>query len=108
MIIPPACAFLLTQRLAVMLGLSMGIGVLASAAGYGLSVWLNSSIAGMIATVLGVTFVGCVLFSPLQGLVATLRRRSRQRQEFSARLLLTALHGQMLAPTAAELASRLE
>ncbi|ACO47804.1 metal ABC transporter permease [Deinococcus deserti] len=107
-IIPPACAFLLTQRLAVMLWLSAGIGVLASAAGYGLALWLNSSIAGMIATVLGVIFVACVLFSPLQGLVATQQRRSRQRQEFSARLLLTALHEQTLAPTVSELASRLE
>ncbi|MBZ9749475.1 metal ABC transporter permease [Deinococcus sp. HMF7604] len=107
-IIPPASAYLLTRRLSVMLGLSLLLGVGASAAGYGLALWLDTSIAGMIATVLGAAFALCVVFSPLGGVVPTLTRRVRQRQSFTARLLLTALHGFDRAPTPGDLATRLD
>ncbi|PJI37236.1 hypothetical protein CTI14_65980 [Methylobacterium radiotolerans] len=39
-----------------MLRLSLVIGVVSSAAGYALALWLDTSIAGMIASVLGVVF----------------------------------------------------
>lgn len=107
-IIPPACAYLLTQRLSVMLRLSLTIGVGASIAGYALALWLDTSIAGMIASVLGLIFAGCLLFSPTQGVLTTLGRRQRQRREFSARLLLTALHGFSAPPNAEMLAARLD
>ncbi len=107
-IIPPACAYLLTRRLSVMLRLSLVIGVLASVVGYALALWLDASIAGMIASVLGAVFMACLLFSPLEGVITTLARRRQQQAEFSARLLLTALHGFATPPTAENLAARLD
>lgn len=106
-IIPPACAYLLTKRLSLMLGYALVIGLVASAAGYGLALWIDTSIAGMIASVLGVIFTLCLLFSPEQGVLTTLARRARQREDFTARLLITALHGeQVYTPTA--IAQRLD
>lgn len=87
-IVPPACAYLLTRRLPVMLGLSLVIGVLSSIAGYVLALAADASIAGMIASVLGVVFFLCVLLSPLDGVVAALARRREQRDHVAARQLL--------------------
>ncbi|PNY79819.1 metal ABC transporter permease [Deinococcus koreensis] len=97
-IVPPACAYLLTRRLPVMLGLSLLIGVLSSVAGYVLALAVDASIAGMIASVLGAVFFLCVLFSPLDGVLATLARRGTQRDQVAARQLLayTAAHGAAL------------
>ncbi|SEJ84136.1 manganese/zinc/iron transport system permease protein [Deinococcus reticulitermitis] len=107
-IIPPACAFLLTRKLGRMLGVAVLIGVLSSALGYALALWLDTSIAGMIASVLGAVFALCLLFSPDQGVLTTLIRRARQREAFTARLLLTALHGYATPPTVSEIARRLD
>ena len=106
-IIPPASAYLLTRQLSHMLRLSLIIGVVSSAAGYALALWLDTSIAGMIASVLGGVFTLCLLFSPEQGVVTTLARRARQREDFTARLLLTALHGEQVY-TPAAIAQRLD
>jgi manganese/zinc/iron transport system permease protein len=64
---PPATAYLLTDNLKVMLGLTVGIGIFASTAGYYLAVLLDGSIAGAIATVLGGVFLLAFLWSPVHG-----------------------------------------
>lgn len=94
-IVPPACAYLLTRRLPAMLGLSLGIGVFASITGYVLALAVDASIAGMIASVLGVMFFLCLLLSPLDGVLATLARRREQRDGVAARQLVmySAAHG---------------
>ncbi|AFZ69649.1 metal ABC transporter permease [Deinococcus peraridilitoris] len=94
-IVPPASAYLLTRKLAVMLALSLTIGVLSSILGYFLAVAVDASIAGMIASMLGLVFFLCLLFSPLDGVLATLARRQRQRDSVAARQLVayTAAHG---------------
>lgn len=66
---PAATAYLLTDKLPVMLGLSALMGVLASFSGYFLAVWLDSSIAGAMATMVGVLFLLAFLFSPSYGVV---------------------------------------
>ncbi|HEU4741439.1 MAG TPA: metal ABC transporter permease [Meiothermus sp.] len=90
-IIPPATAYLLTQRLPLMIALAVGIGAVSSVLGYLFAILLDASIAGMMATVAGVLFGLALLFSPLQGLVTQAIRRSRQRQEVAARLLVSHL-----------------
>lgn len=90
-IIPPATAYLLTQRLPVMILLAVGLGAASSVLGYLLAILLDASIAGMMATVAGILFGMALLFSPLQGLVTQATRRSRQRQEVAARLLVSHL-----------------
>lgn len=55
-VIPAATAYLLTKRLRTLLWLSSTISVASVVLGYGLAVWLDSSIAGSIATVSGTLF----------------------------------------------------
>lgn len=87
MIGPPAAAYLLTDDLRRMVGLSVLIGVLASILGYWLAHWLDASIAGAMATTIGIVFLGVLLFAPARGLVAQVRRRERQKIEFAQTML---------------------
>lgn len=55
-IVPPAAAYLLTERLKVMLILAVSIGVFSAISGYYLALWVNGSIAGAIAVMTGLCF----------------------------------------------------
>lgn len=87
MIGPAAAAYLLTDRLERMLGLSVLLGGLSALAGYGLARWLDVSIAGAMATMVGVLFGLTWLFAPQRGLVAGARQRQRQRWQFAQQML---------------------
>jgi manganese/zinc/iron transport system permease protein len=87
MIGPAAAAYLLTDRLALMMGLSVGLGVVSAVSGYWLAHLLDASIAGAMATMVGVVFGLAFLFAPHRGLVAVLRRRARQRWTFAEKML---------------------
>lgn len=91
MIAPPAAAYLLTDRLPVMLGLSVAAGVLSAVSGYGLARWLDASIAGSMATMSGVIFALALFLAPRQGLVARWATRRRQRWQFAGEMLLVHL-----------------
>lgn len=88
MIVPAAAAYLLTERLSVMIGLSLVIGVLGCVIGYYAALAIDTSISGMMVTVLGVIFALVLIFAPQRGLLAGLLRRRRQQWEFAARLLV--------------------
>lgn len=90
MIAPPAAAYLLTDRLPTLIGLSVLIGVVSAIAGYWLAHLLDASIAGAMATMTGICFGLAWLFAPGRGLLAAARRRARQRIEFAQVML--ALH----------------
>lgn len=102
MIGPPATAYLLTDRLPVMIGLSALIGAAAAVAGYWLAYWLDASIAGAMATMVGAAFALAFLLSPRQGLLAAARRRTRQRWEFAQTMLAIHLFNHEGLPNAAE------
>lgn len=87
MIAPPATASLLTDRLSRMLVASAAIAAIGSILGYWLSHALDASIAGCMASVLGVLFGAAFTFAPKRGLVAQARRRARQRLEFAQKML---------------------
>jgi manganese/zinc/iron transport system permease protein len=91
MITPPAAAYLLTDRLPVMLGLSAGLAVVSAVSGYFLARALDASIAGSIATMTGVVFTLVLLFAPERGLVARWALRRRQRWQFAGEMLLVHL-----------------
>ncbi len=91
MIAPPAAAWLLTDRLPVLLGLSVLIGVVSAVTGYWLARGLDASIAGAMAVMAGVWFAAAFAFAPDRGLVAQARRRARQRVAFAERMLLVHL-----------------
>lgn len=87
MIAPPAAAWLLSDRLPVVLGLSAVLGAVSAVAGFQVAWWLDASIAGAMATMAGVVFLAAFLLAPGEGLVATLLRRARQRVEFAGLML---------------------
>lgn len=83
MIAPAATAYLLTDNLKKMMGLSMLFGVLSAILGYWAAHFLDASISGSIATTLGVIFLFVYLFAPKKGLVSVLFRQKQQRIEVS-------------------------
>ena len=91
MIAPPAAAWLLTDRLPVLLALSVGLGVVSAVAGYWLARGLDVSIAGAMAVAAGLVFAAALALAPDRGLVAQARRRARQRIAFAERMLLVHL-----------------
>jgi manganese/zinc/iron transport system permease protein len=102
MIAPPATAYLLTDRLGVMLVLAAAIGVASAIAGYWVAHWLDASIAGSMAAAAGVFFGLAWLFAPERGLVALARRRARQRWDFAQTMLTIHLLNHEGSPEAAE------
>lgn len=90
MVAPPAAAYLLTDRLPAMLGLSVAIGAASALAGYWAARLLDVSLAGAMASMTGVAFLLAYLLAPERGLVALAARRARQRWEFAQQML--ALH----------------
>ena len=102
MIAPPATAYLLTDRLSVMIGLSAGIGVLSAIAGYWMSYALDVSIAGSMATMTGAAFGVAFLLAPQRGVVAIARRHARQRWEFAQTMLAIHLLNHEASADAAE------
>lgn len=87
MIVPPVTAYLLTDRLPVMLTLSVLIGLLGAISGYWLAHQLDSTIGGSMVTMLGVIFGLVFLFAPQRGMVAIARRQMRQKWEFAQTML---------------------
>jgi manganese/zinc/iron transport system permease protein len=87
MIAPPAAAYLLTDRLPRLIGLSALIGIASALSGYWLARALDASIAGAMATMAGVLFGLAFLVAPERGLIAIARRRTRQRWEFAQTML---------------------
>lgn len=63
MVAPPAAAYLLTDRLSVMLLLSVLIGAASALAGYWVAYWLDVSVGGAMATMTGVAFGLALLFN---------------------------------------------
>lgn len=88
---PPATAYLLTDRLSSLLLLSAAIGAAAAIAGYWLAFLLDASIAGSMATAVGVFFLLALAFAPEHGLLAAARRRQAQRRRFAEHMLLVHL-----------------
>ena len=76
LVIPPASAYLMTERLSVMIAYSIGYGAVSVLLGYAAAAWLESSITGATVAVSGVLFAITLLFSPRHGVV---RRALRLR-----------------------------
>jgi manganese/zinc/iron transport system permease protein len=90
MIAPAATAYLLTDNLKRMLGLSVIFGVFSAIAGYWLAHWLDASISGSMTTILGFVFLIVYLFAPKKGLISVVYRNKQQQIEVS--LLTFLLH----------------
>lgn len=86
LIVPGATAYLLTDRLALMVAVAVGIGWIAAVAGYWGAVVGDSSIAGTMGLVCALCFALALLVSPKYGLVATAVRRRRRSRATAAAL----------------------
>ena len=69
LIVPGAAAYLLTDNMERMLGISILIGIGSAVSGYYLAALLNASIAGAMTTTAGIIFLLSFLFSPKHGIV---------------------------------------
>lgn len=108
MIVPAATAYLLTDRLAVMVALSVGSGIVSAVLGYYAAVALDVSISGMMTVMAGILFTLAALLSPSHGLVARAVRRASLRERFAVDLLVLHLShhrtaGESIDSLAAEL-----
>ncbi len=90
MIVPAATAYLLTENLKRMILLSVVFGIVSALSGYWLAHLLDASIAGSMASMLGIIFLLTFIFAPAKGLVSVLFRQHQQKREFS--LLTFLLH----------------
>ncbi|MEO1089448.1 MAG: metal ABC transporter permease [Pseudomonadota bacterium] len=90
-IIPPAAAYLLTDRLFAMLGIAAAIAVASSVSGYGLAVRYDVSIGGMMAVVTGGFLAAAFVLGPRYGLLAQAWSAWRQRYADEQRALLVHL-----------------
>ncbi|MDZ4764463.1 MAG: metal ABC transporter permease [Chloroflexota bacterium] len=86
-IVPPAAAYLLTERLSPMIVVAAIIGVVGSVVGYQIALVIDASVSGCMVMTLGAIFLLTLIFAPNRGLLAGWRRRRRQKWEFAVQLL---------------------
>jgi manganese/zinc/iron transport system permease protein len=91
LIVPAATAYLLTERLPVMIGLAALVGALSGIGGYGLAALIDASISGSMTVVAGLLFGLALLVSPQRGLITRWRRRRRLARRLAADLLAAEL-----------------
>ncbi|MEM8843337.1 MAG: metal ABC transporter permease, partial [Pseudomonadota bacterium] len=91
-VVPPAAAYLLTDRLAAMMIIGIAISVFSSISGYWLADRWDVSISGMMALMTGVCLAIAVLAGPRYGLATQLLRRRDTRLMNDVRALMVHLH----------------
>jgi manganese/zinc/iron transport system permease protein len=90
-IVPAATAYLLTDRLIMMIGGSVAIGAASAVLGYYSAVRLDASVSGFMASWTGIFFALALMFSPSQGIIAQWFQRRSHRQRFAVDMLLVHL-----------------
>jgi manganese/zinc/iron transport system permease protein len=85
LIVPAAAAYLLTDRLWVMVAITVAIGWLSAGAGYAGALRLDASIAGAMGLVAAACFTLALLLSPRHGLLSARVRRARRRALMGSR-----------------------
>ena len=87
MITPGASAYLLTDRLWLMIVLGVVIGIFSAVAGVILAFALDTSIAGTMASMTGFVFCLTFLFAPQYGIIAKIIVRRDRKWVFAAYML---------------------
>jgi manganese/zinc/iron transport system permease protein len=91
-IVPPSAAYLLTDRLSLMLAIGIAIAIASSIAGYYAAVAIDVSIGGMMAVMTGAFLAAAFLFGPRYGYLARSWRHMRQRYVNESRTLAVHLY----------------
>lgn len=87
-VVPPATAYLLTDRLSVMLLASVGIAIVGAILGTTIANLGGVTTAGTTATTMGGIFATVYLVAPQHGLLARWLRRRQQRAHFYDTMLV--------------------
>ena len=91
-IVPPSAAYLLTDRLWLMLVYGSVISIASSISGYYIAIAFDVSIGGMMAVMTGIFFTIAFLFGPRYGVIARAYRRQGERQENELRTVAVHLY----------------
>lgn len=105
-IVPPSAAYLLTDRLGLMILIGIGIATASSVIGYYAAVALDVSIGGMMAVTTGLFLMAAFLFGPRYGLLAGLLRRWSERYANESRALAVHLYHHEGRPESREESAR--
>jgi ABC-type Mn2+/Zn2+ transport system permease subunit len=92
LIVPPATASLLCDRLGWMIAWAVAIGATSSMLGYLLAATVNTSVAGAMAVVAGMQFFVAVLAAPRSGLVSRWLRNKALAVRIAAEDVLARLY----------------
>ena len=87
MVGPAASAYLITDRLSHLIGLSVTIGIVSALSGYWVAHLFDVSIAGSMASMVGVAFICTLLFAPQRGILAVLYTQRVQKLFFASKML---------------------
>ena len=87
MVGPAASAYLITDRLSHMIGLSVLIGVISALSGYWAAHLFDVSIAGAMASMIGIAFTCTLFFAPERGVVSVLYTQRVQKLLFASKML---------------------
>jgi len=92
LIVPPATAALLTDRLGWMIAWAVAIGATSAVFGYLAALAVNTSVAGAMAVVVGIQFAVAVLVAPRSGLVSRWLRNKALAVRIAAEDVLAGLY----------------
>ncbi len=92
MIAPAASAYLLTKKLNHTIIMAVIIGVLEAIAAYNISLWLNLSLSGVTATLMGIVFLIVLIFNK-EGFIMQTRNRKEHKKDLESFFLLMHLSG---------------
>jgi manganese/zinc/iron transport system permease protein len=102
LVVPAASAYLLTDRLSVMMLLSILLGVVGASLGAIVALVFDTNIAGTVATMQGLIFGLVYLVAPKRGLIAFAMKRWHQRRRFHETTLTIHLFQHEGTPTEAD------
>lgn len=88
MVVPAAMAYLLTDHLVRLIVLACGLAALGGVLGTLLALALDATVAGSVASTLGLMFGIVLLAAPEHGWIAARRRQRRLQREFRVTMLL--------------------
>lgn len=89
MIGPAAIAYMLVKDLAHMIIVAIVVGGLCAIVGVKVAFLIDVSIAGMIATVIGIVFLLAIIGAPRVGMIAMVKRRESLKLAYGEEMMLT-------------------
>lgn len=95
MIVPASSAYLISNRLSSMLLYTSVFAIISAETGYYFAKFTDTSIAGSMAVVSGIIFLGVFLFAPKKGYVIKLFLRKKQKEEFLQKMVLIHLNNHL-------------